>query len=85
MSKRRFDTFVDPSDRRYTEGKSLTQGQRRVEGLLDNSKTTLCRSLKVARGFERQKLGRRQKAAKLDNNEAELARLRDEVIALKVG
>lgn len=41
----------------------------------------LHRSLKVARGFERQKLGRRQKAAK--ENPPELLRLKEEVIALK--
>lgn len=55
-----------------------------LDGLLDQCKTALFRSLKVARGFERQKLGRRQKTAKTENNGADIARLNAEVSALKV-
>jgi hypothetical protein len=44
----------------------------------------LHRALKVARGFERQKLGRRQKTAKDNQDVAEVARLEAEVVALKV-
>ena len=40
-------------------------------------------ALKLARGFERQKLGRRQKDATKQKNEKELQRLKEEVLALK--
>lgn len=44
----------------------------------------LHRALKTARGFERQKLGRRQKTARQKKEEGELGRLDAEVKALKV-
>jgi len=55
-----------------------------LDGILDNGKKTLFRAFKVSRGFERQKLGRRQKTAKEQNAPAETARLAHEVMALKV-
>lgn len=67
-----------------TEAKALRLQQLQISGLLDQSKTHLFRSLKVARGFERQKLGRRQKTAKAVSNAADTkARLDAEVAALK--
>lgn len=45
---------------------------------------TLFRALKTARGFERQKMGRRQKTAQKEKNEGALARLQEEVQVLKV-
>ena len=51
---------------------------------LDQYEKALFRALKLARGFERQKLGRRQKAAKQSNDDVETARLNAEVAALKV-
>ncbi|KAJ9223022.1 hypothetical protein DTO169C6_4695 [Paecilomyces variotii] len=44
---------------------------------------TLFRALKTARGFERQKMGRRQKTAQKEKNEGALARLQEEVQVLK--
>ena len=64
--------------------KKLGLQQRQVELLLEQGKKALFRSLKVARGFERQKLGRRQKTAKAENAEDDLIRLNAEVAALKV-
>lgn len=55
-----------------------------LEGVLENGKKTLHRALRVSRGFERQKLGRRQKTAKEQDESAESARLTNEVTALKV-
>lgn len=55
-----------------------------LEGILENGKKTLFRAFKVSRGFERQKLGRRQKTAKEQDAPAETARLAQEVTALKV-
>lgn len=63
--------------------KSRLQRQQ-VDGSLDQSKKAIFRALKIARGFERQKLGRRQKAAKAEGNDADIARLDAEVAALKV-
>jgi hypothetical protein len=51
---------------------------------LDQYEKTLFRALRLARGFERQKLGRRQKTAKQANDDAETSRLNAEVAALKV-
>ena len=58
--------------------------QRSLEGVLDNGKKALYRALQVSRGFERQKLGRRQKTAKEQHATADTARLASEVTALKV-
>lgn len=64
--------------------KELGLQQRQVEHLLEQGKKALFKSLKVARGFERQKLGRRQKTAKAEKAEDDLIRLDSEVAALKV-
>lgn len=56
-----------------------------LDDILENGKKSLFRALKISRGFERQKLGRRQKTAKEQNFPAETARLAKEVTALKVG
>ena len=55
-----------------------------IEQVLDLGKKNVFKSLKLARGFERQKLGRRQKVAKEDNAAEEIARLEAEVVVLKV-
>ncbi|KAL9126750.1 MAG: hypothetical protein Q9217_004240 [Psora testacea] len=83
MSKRKFADFAEDPKLKVSNVKSPSLNQCRIQGLLDNGKTTLFRSLKVARGFERQKLGRRQKATKADKAETEVARLEEEVAALK--
>jgi hypothetical protein len=54
---------------------------RRLRATIDTSVKSLTSSLKLARGFERQKLGRRQKNA--SNEPKTLLRLREEVIVLK--
>lgn len=64
--------------------KTLRLQRLQLDGLLDQSKNSLFRSLKLARGFERQKLGRRQKTAKAERDAvADTARLEAEVAALK--
>ena len=67
-----------------TSDKEFGLQQRQVEHLLEQGKKALFKSLKVARGFERQKLGRRQKTAKAEKAEDDLIRLNAEVAALKV-
>ncbi|KAL9132668.1 MAG: hypothetical protein Q9175_006153, partial [Cornicularia normoerica] len=80
MSKRTHDE-INSSE--FTP-RALRLQRLQLSGLLDQSKNSLFRSLKVARGFERQKLGRRQKTAKTESNAtATTARLEAEVAALK--
>ena len=85
MSKRK---YAEISGREATSngisGRKLGLQQRQVEHLLEQGKKALFRSLKVARGFERQKLGRRQKTAKAEKAETDVIRLDAEVAALKV-
>ncbi|KAI9834082.1 MAG: hypothetical protein M1819_003367 [Sarea resinae] len=54
-----------------------------AEAKIVHGRKLLNRALKTAKGFERQKLGRRQKVAKEKNDAAESARLDAEVGALK--
>ena len=61
-----------------------SQDQAHLEEALEHGKKSLVRALKLARGFERQKLGRRQKSARAKNEEGVLPRLAAEVTALKV-
>ncbi len=83
MSKRR---KLD-SDHRDGEfpSRAVNQQRSQLEDEIEHATKTLYRALKVARGFERQKLGRRQKATKEKKDGAESARLEAEVAALKVG
>ncbi len=85
MSKRK---YAEISGKEATSngisGKKLGLQERQVEHLLEQGKKALFRSLKVARGFERQKLGRRQKTAKAEKAETDAIRLDAEVAALKV-
>ena len=55
--------------------------KNRFRAKIDQGNKSIASALKLARGFERQKLGRRQKTAK--NDPKELLRLKEEVIALK--
>lgn len=75
------------SDHRDEEpsSRALDPHRSQLEHEIEHGAKILHRALKVARGFERQKLGRRQKAAKDKKDGAESARLEAEVAALKVG
>jgi hypothetical protein len=53
----------------------------RFRAKIEQGNKSIASALKLARGFERQKLGRRQKTAK--NDPKELLRLKEEVLALK--
>lgn len=86
MSKRKFSESVAaeaPSN--AISPKALRLQRLQLDGLIDQGKTSLFRALRVARGIERQKLGRRQKTARTENAKSEIARLSAEVTALKVG
>ena len=84
MSKRKFSVFKEGQALKSAIDKKTSLKQRHVQGLLDNGKTSLFRSLKIARGFERQKLGRRRKVAREEKAEGDIARLDAETVALKV-
>ncbi len=64
--------------------RAISLQRTHLEHETEHGKKILHRALKVARGFERQKLGRRQKTAKDNQDVAEVARLEAEVVALKV-
>lgn len=85
MSKRTFE-YVDGFDEvpHSVAARWRIPPGTHLEGTLENGKKVLFRALKISRGFERQKLGRRQKKAKEENATAELNRLAGEVTALKV-
>lgn len=84
MSKRKHDEISGSEIiSNGTSARALRLQRLQLDGLLDQCKKSLFRSLKVARGFERQKLGRRQKTAKTESSDAETARLEAEVNALK--
>ena len=85
MGKRKFD-HVDGSDPGHVSASKRQRSSQQddLEGILDNGKKAMYRALRVSKGFERQKLGRRQKTAKEQNESEELVRLAEEVTALKV-
>jgi len=58
--------------------------QLRAEQKFEHGAKLLTRAFKTARGFERQKLGRRHKTASASKNATDTARIDAEVAALKV-
>ena len=64
------------------QGKSFRQ--RRVENKLDLGQKLVSRAFKTAKGFERQKLSRRRKNACEKGDAKDVARIDDEIEAIKV-
>ena len=84
MSERPAGTLeASPADVLDDESRVLKR-RRRIKAALDQGQKDLFRALKLGRGFERQKLGRRQKNARADGNDEAFARMEKEVTALKV-
>jgi BUD22 len=82
MLKRKRGEDEAHSDRdKLREDGALRIRKSRLAARIEQGNVLLHRALKLARGFERQKLGRRQKAA--GENAQELHRLKEEVIFLK--
>jgi hypothetical protein len=77
MPKRKRDE--DESDGDEDRAQKIRKNRFRVK--VEQGNKSIASALKLARGFERQKLGRRQKTAK--NDPKELLRLKEEIIALK--
>lgn len=78
MPKRKRDTNDEPRQARQAAT------DKRVEEKLFHGRKLLQRALKLAKGFERQKLGRRHKTAAQKGEAEELTRLDAEILALKV-
>lgn len=77
--KRKLDEDAETKSAKYS-----TQRQNSsIHKPLEHSTTEIFRALRLARGFERQKLGRRQKEAR--GKKDVLSRLEGEVNTLKVG
>lgn len=84
MSKRKLDEISrSENTSNDTTDRALRLQRLQLDDVLNQCRKSLFRSLKVARGFERQKLGRRQKTAKAESNAADTIRLEAEVAALK--
>lgn len=81
MPKRKREEEASPETHATEDDRALRIRKSRLIAQTEQGNILLHRALKVARGFERQKLGRRQKAAK--ENAVELLRLKEEVIVLK--
>lgn len=86
MSKRKRtpEAFEKPEIRLNDSEEHLRNHRQLATSTLEQYEKTLFRALRLARGFERQKLGRRQKTAKQAKDEVETARMNAEVAALKV-
>lgn len=82
--RKRFDISTTEDQADQSLDRSVRSQRQQLETFIEYGKKNIFRSLKVARGFERQKLGRRQKTAKEKQDDAESARLEAEVAALKV-
>ncbi|OOQ85256.1 putative cellular morphogenesis protein (Bud22) [Penicillium brasilianum] len=80
MPKRKLSEFNGPS---RLDTRKLSIKAVRLTTIFEQGVQILAKGLKTARGFERQKLSRREKTAKADGNAATLARLAEEVDALK--
>ena len=83
MPKRKFAAFTEPKSTRVLN-RDPDHQHSRVQAVIDNGTSSITHALKIARGFERQKLGRRQKAAKEESKQLDVTeRLNAEVAALK--
>ncbi|KAI1932634.1 S-methyl-5-thioadenosine phosphorylase [Ophidiomyces ophidiicola] len=82
MPKRKLDETEESTSFNPKERK-LTLRAARLEQKIEYGTQQIHKALKIARGFERQKLGRRQKTAQLKSDKALLSRLTEEVQALK--
>jgi hypothetical protein len=80
MSKRKHSELEDD----IREDRANVVKATRLRHKFEHGTQLLFRALKTARGFERQKLGRRQKTAKNDGDTKGLERLNAEVQTLKV-
>lgn len=81
MPKRKLSELNGPA---RPDGRKLSMKAIRLTHKFEQGVQVISKGLKTARGFERQKLSRREKTAKSQNDSATLSRLAEEVDALKV-
>jgi hypothetical protein len=85
MSKRkRDDDDTEEIPEKAPEAVVADPKQKRLQLKLHQGTVKLGHAFKVAKGFERQKLGRRQKTAAAAKNEKDAQRVETEIAALKV-
>lgn len=80
MPKRKRDGSVDAD----SGDVALGAQQQRIQYKLKQGTMKLGHAFKVAKGFERQKLGRRRKSAVAEKGAKDVQRIDAEIVALKV-
>jgi hypothetical protein len=83
MPKRKRDDGAEATPEKSPEPVADPK-QKRLQLKLHQATVKLGHAFKVAKGFERQKLGRRQKTAAAAKNEKDAQRVETEIAALKV-
>jgi hypothetical protein len=84
MSKRKRDDDTEEITEKAPETVVADPKQKRLQLKLHQGTVKLGHAFKIAKGFERQKLGRRQKTAAAAKNEKDAQRVETEIAALKV-
>ncbi|KAJ5796332.1 uncharacterized protein N7518_004872 [Penicillium psychrosexuale] len=81
MPKRKLDEVSGPA--RSSDTRKMSIHGTRLTQMFENGVLMIMRGLKTSRGFERQKLSRREKTAKAQKDDKALARLKEEIETLK--
>ncbi|KAG0158141.1 hypothetical protein PDIDSM_5654 [Penicillium digitatum] len=81
MPKRKLEEVSRPA--RSSDTRKMSIHGTRLTQMFENGVLTIMRGLKTSRGFERQKLSRREKTAKAQKDDKALARLKEEIETLK--
>lgn len=82
MPKRKLEEVSGPA--RSSDTRKMSIHGTRLTQMFENGVLMIMRGLKTSRGFERQKLSRREKTAKQQKDDKALARLKEEIETLKV-
>ncbi|KAJ5959450.1 Bud-site selection protein BUD22 [Penicillium vulpinum] len=85
MPKRKLDEVSGPAPRPRpsSDTRKMSIHGTRLTQMFENGVLMIMRGLKTSRGFERQKLSRREKTAKAQKDDKALARLKEEIETLK--
>ena len=84
MPKRKLSDLESTPQTNSTSKSKPSIQVTRLNQLFDQGVQSLSRALKTARGFERQKLGKREQKAKKEKDEKLLERIGEEIGTLKV-
>ncbi|KAJ5550049.1 Bud-site selection protein BUD22 [Penicillium sp. DV-2018c] len=83
MLKRKLDDARGPAPKRSSDTRKMSIHGTRLTQMFENGVVMITRALKTSRGFERQKLSRREKTAKSQKDDKALARIQEEIETLK--